>query len=258
MQRPLYRIITLLVLSAFLSNAEAKVKTHTNVITAQSWIVADDYGNIINGKNTSEVRSIASISKLMTVIITLDSKVNLDEIVNITLYNKNFTRRELIKMALIKSDNNAAQLLCESYVNGFDGCIQKMNEKAKELYMVNTSFIDPTGLHSENQSTAEDLVKLVKAASEYPEIVEASNTDTLYLSEPVVKNKHIIKTMHNTNPLVGNGYKFYVSKTGFINKSGGCIVMMLETIKGIRTVILLGSKNTRTRIPEAQRLALNY
>jgi D-alanyl-D-alanine carboxypeptidase len=102
-----------------------------------------------------------------------------------------------------------------------------------------------------NVSTAEDLIKLVFAASKYPLIVQASNMDAVRWNV----NKKKTAEFRNTNSLVGNGYKFLVSKTGFINKAGGCIVMMIDTVHGMRTVVLLGSKNTKTRIPEAQMLA---
>jgi D-alanyl-D-alanine carboxypeptidase len=103
-------------------------------------------------------------------------------------------------------------------------------------------------------STAEDLVKLVIAASKYQIINEDSNKESIKM--PINKKK----TAHfgNTNRLVGKGYEFIVSKTGWITKSGGCIVMMLTTERGVRTVVLLGSKNTKTRIPEAKMIALAY
>jgi D-alanyl-D-alanine endopeptidase (penicillin-binding protein 7) len=120
--------------------------------------------------------------------------------------------------------------------------------------MMNTQYVDPTGLLNGNVSTAQDLVKLVIAASKYPIINEDSNKDAVKL--PVNKKKTI--AFNNTNKLVGKGHDFIVSKTGWITKSGGCIVMMLTTERGIRTVVLLGSKNTKTRIPEAKMIALAY
>jgi D-alanyl-D-alanine carboxypeptidase len=117
--------------------------------------------------------------------------------------------------------------------------------------MNQSTFTDPTGLLATNVSTAEDLIKLVFAASKYPLIVQASNMDAVRW--PLTKKK--IAEFRNTNNLVGHGYTFLVSKTGWITKSGGCIVMMIDTVYGIRTVVLLGSKNTKTRIPEAQMLA---
>jgi D-alanyl-D-alanine endopeptidase (penicillin-binding protein 7) len=126
-----------------------------------------------------------------------------------------------------------------------------MNNKAHSLQMNQSTFTDPTGRMHTNVSTAEDLIKLVFAASTYPLIVQASNMDAVRWN--VNKKKNV--ELRNTNTLVGHGYKFLVSKTGFINKAGGCIVMMIDTAYGIRTVVLLGSKNTKTRIPEAQMLS---
>jgi D-alanyl-D-alanine endopeptidase (penicillin-binding protein 7) len=220
-------------------------------LTAQAWLVADSNGKILEGSNMAEVRSIASITKLMTAMVVLDSGQSLTEIIPKKLYNKQLTRETLIDLAIVKSDNNAAQMLCDYYPGGYKSCIEAMNSKATLLQMTNSVFTDPTGRMHTNVSTAHDLIKLVFAASTYPLIVEASNMDAVRWN--VNKKKNI--EFRNTNSLVGHGYKFLVSKTGFINKAGGCIVMMIDTVHGIRTVVLLGSKNTKTRIPEAQMLS---
>jgi hypothetical protein len=216
-------------------------------ITAKSWLVADGSGKILQEENIHEVRSIASISKLMTVMIVLDAKQDLDQ------YIKPYTRRELIKLALVKSDNNAAQTLCKSYPGGASECIRAMNHKAFELGMLNTKFHEPTGLSVFNVSTAEELVKLVIAAKDYAEIVEASKTSQVKIK---IRKKWLV--FNNTNPIIGKRHEFIVSKTGWITASGGCIVMMLNTDIGQRIVVLLGSKNTRTRIPEAEFIAEQY
>ena len=216
-------------------------------LTAQSWLVADSNGNILEGSHTNEVRSIASITKLMTSMVVLDSGQSLTETIPKKLYNRTFTRQELLNLAIVKSDNNAAKMLCEYYPGGMLSCVQAMNNKATELKMYNSNFTDPTGLYNTNVSTAEDLVKLVMAAKNYPTITNASNTPVM--SWQVNKKRYAI--FHNTNDLVGKGVHFIVSKTGWITASGGCIVMMLRGEQGVRTVILLGSKNTKTRIPEA-------
>jgi D-alanyl-D-alanine endopeptidase (penicillin-binding protein 7) len=220
-------------------------------LTAQAWLVADSNGKILEGSNTKEIRSIASITKLMTAMVVLDSGQSLTEIIPKKLYNKQLTRETLIDLAIVKSDNNAAKMLCDYYPGGYKSCIEAMNAKAISLQMNNSLFTDPTGRYHTNVSTAEDLIKLVFSASTYPLIVEASNMDAVRWS----LNKKKTAEFKNTNTLVGHGYKFLVSKTGFINKAGGCIVMMLDTTQGIRTVVLLGSKNTKTRIPEAQMLS---
>lgn len=248
----MFKLLTTIVLLSVLS-VNAKT-TEIVPLTAQSWLVADGSGKILDGNHTKDIRSIASITKLMTVMVVLDAQQNLDEIISTKLYGKKLSRRELISLAIIKSDNQAATILCQNYPSGSFSCIQAMNEKAKSLEMNDTRYLEPTGLSVFNVSTAEDLVKLVIAASKYQIINEDSNKDSMKMAI----NKKKTAFFNNTNKLVGHGYEFIVSKTGWITKSGGCIVMMLTTERGIRTVVLLGSKNTQTRIPEAKMIALAY
>jgi D-alanyl-D-alanine carboxypeptidase len=210
-------------------------------------LVADGQGTVIQSENSSQQRSIASITKLMTAIVVLDAQQDLSD------YIKPYTRKELLQLALVKSDNTAASTLCKHYPGGNENCIRAMNQKAKELGMINTKFIEPTGLSIMNVSTAEDLVKLVMTASQYPDIREASKT-----SEVKIKIRKKWLVFHNTNPIIGKRHDFIVSKTGWIRASGGCIVMMLDTDVGRRTVVVLGSKNTHTRIPEAEFIATKY
>jgi D-alanyl-D-alanine carboxypeptidase len=215
-------------------------------VTAKAWVVADAQGNIIKSENTTQSRSIASITKLMTAMVVVDAHQDLSEKIG------SYTRHQLIQLALVRSDNHAAVVLCENYPNGLHACIKAMNHRAYDLGMVSTKFVEPTGLSVMNISTADDLIKLVIAASEYSEVVQASRT-------PVISTKSQKKYMmyHNTNPLVAqDSSRFFVSKTGYIRRAGGCIVMMLDTLLGRRIVILLGSKDTHTRIPEALTLML--
>jgi serine-type D-Ala-D-Ala endopeptidase (penicillin-binding protein 7) len=242
--------VTLILLAALSANATGNKVP----LTAQAWLVTDSKGAVIQGSNMTEVRSIASITKLMTAMVVLDSGQSLNETIPKKLYNRKLTRGTLLDLAIVKSDNNAAKMLCDYYPGGMKSCIEAMNTKAKLLSMDNTTFTDPTGRYHTNVSTAEDLIKLVFAASTYPMIIEASNMDAVRWN--VSKKKKV--EFRNTNRLVGQGYTFLVSKTGFISKAGGCIVMMLDTAHGIRTVVLLGSKNMKTRIPEAEMIALAY
>lgn len=214
-----------------------------SLMTAKSWSVADANGQVLHSNNAGELRSIASISKLMTVMIVLDAQQDLDD------YFKPHTRRELIQLALVKSDNVAAQTLCNNYPGGRNHCVHAMNQKAKDLGMPETKFIEPTGLSVMNISTASELIKLVSASANYPEIVEASHT-----AQGKIKTKTSWQIFNNTNPIV-NKYNFIVSKTGYIRASGGCIVMMLDTAQGRRIIVLLGSQSTHTRIPEAEMIA---
>ena len=237
------QILSILAFLTLLYNGQATAVP----ITAQSWLVADSSGKIIQGENTKEVRSIASISKLMTAMIVLDAKQDLDE------YIKPYTRRELIQLAIVNSDNKAADALCNNYPGGKSSCVKALNDKAFFLSLPNTRFIEPTGLSVFNVSTAEELVKMVIAASHYPEIVQASKTSQVKIK---IRKKWIV--FNNTNPIIGKRHEFIVSKTGYIRASGGCIAMMLDTDIGRRVVIVLGSKNTHTRIPEAEFIATKF
>lgn len=215
-------------------------------ITATSWLVADGNGQVIESVNADQQRSIASITKLMTAMVVLDANQDLNESI------KGTTRLELLQLMLVKSDNRAAELLCDNYPTGRSGCIASMNWKAWHLGLHETHYADPSGLNVMNVSTAQELVKIVMASSEYPVIVKASNT-----SQGKIKKKKHSVAFHNTNPLVATK-DFIVSKTGYIRASGGCIVMMLDTNIGRRIVVLLNSKNTHTRIPEANQLAMKF
>ena len=239
------------------------VPVTANNLTAKSWLVSDANGNVVAGENTTTVRPIASISKLITVMIVLDAKQNLDEKITFKKFraknrhakNKKqkedrsqmLTRRELLNLALVHSDNHATNILCMNYPGGSNGCISAMNFKVARLGMMHTSMMDHTGLDNRNISTAEDLIILVRAARTYPEIVNASRLSTVKIQ---MQKKWLI--FNNTNPMIGKDHRIVVSKTGFTNPAGGCIVMGMDTELGQRTVVVLGSKNTRTRIPEAE------
>jgi D-alanyl-D-alanine endopeptidase (penicillin-binding protein 7) len=210
-------------------------------ITAQSWLETDDQGNLIEGYNITEVRSIASITKLMTVMAVIDNNQNMQQKLG------KYTREQHIQLALVKSDNNSAKVLCDNFPGGRFECIRYMNEKANYLGMLRTKFVEPTGLSPMNISTALDLLKLVFESSHYSEITQASRTAVL-----TIKTGKQSQSFNNTNPIVGKRHSFIVSKTGTTNAAGGCIVMMLDTDVGRRIVIVLGSKNGKVRIPEAE------
>ena len=242
------RIISLLVLLTFLYNGQASATTSKPVsITAKSWLVADGKGKILDGENTNQQRSIASITKLITAMVILDAKQDLDE------YIKPYTRREMIQLALVKSDNRLSLDLCKHYPSGTAACVTAMNNKVQSLGLTKTRFVEASGLSVMNVSTAEELVTIVMEAAKYPEIILASRTSEVKIK---IRKKWFI--FHNTNPIIGKRHDFVVSKTGFINASGGCIVIMMDTEIGRRIVVVLGSKNTHTRIPEAEFIATNF
>ena len=247
----MFKIISILtaVLLLLTSSVEAQ-KTNTAKkkrvpISAKSWVVADVNGKIIKGANTNDLRSIASITKLMTAMVVLDANQNLDEKIN------DISRRQHLRLALIRSNNDSSDLLCEHYPGGYQACVDAMNAKARSLKMRDTSFVDASGLDDDNVSTSSSLIKLVLAAQTYPLIVKSSQTPKMR-----IKLDEGYYSYKNTNPLVSK--KFIVSKTGYIRAAGGCIALLMDTNKGKRVVVILGSKNTHTRIPEVRHLVRNF
>jgi len=239
------KIFLILFAYSFILIAGLSAKTKQTV-TATSWLVADGNGKIIKSVNPDDLHSIASITKLMTAMVVLDANQDLNEKI------EKFTRRQHIQLALIKSNNHSADLLCENYPGGTEACVNAMNTKARQIGMKDTSFVDGSGINDDNVSTSKSLVKLVLAAQHYPLIVKSSQTSLMK-----IKLKNTYLSFKNTNPLVGKHQKFLVSKTGYIKAAGGCIALLMETDKGKRAVIILGSKNTHTRIPEVRYLVRN-
>ncbi len=236
--------IFLILFASFILTSGVNAKKKQNV-TAASWLVADGNGKVIKSVNPNDLRSIASITKLMTAMVVLDANQNLDEKIN------DISRRQHLRLALIRSNNHSSDLLCEHYPGGYQACVDAMNAKARTLKMKDTSFVDASGLNDDNVSTSTSLVKLVLAAQEYPLIVKSSQTPHMR-----IKLEEGYFSYKNTNPLVSK--KFIVSKTGYIRAAGGCIALLMDTNKGKRVVIILGSKNTHTRIPEVRHLVRNY
>jgi D-alanyl-D-alanine endopeptidase (penicillin-binding protein 7) len=253
--------------SARVDHAEESTRAD---VTAKSWLVADNNGHVISSANADQVRPIASITKLLTVMVVLDAAQDLDQMIPMSHHlqdalpkDKYLSRREVLYLAMVKSDNRAAQTLCEQYTGGFDACIGAMNAKMASLGMENSRVYEPSGLDRRNVSTAQDLSRLVLAARDYPEIVRASQTAAVHIRSQVtyrvvhkkqrrwVTAKRLL-AFYNTNPMVRTGdQSVLISKTGWTNPAGGCIALM----RNDRVVIVLGSRNTHTRIPEARYLS---
>jgi D-alanyl-D-alanine carboxypeptidase len=230
----------------------ASANTLATNIQAKSWLIADGNGQILESENINIQQPIASITKLMTAMVVLDSNQSLIESVGMRKFRGvAVTRQQLIDLAIVHSDNEAATMLCKIYRRGYDKCIEDMNHKAQVLGMTLTEFHDSTGLDNRNVSTPEDLIKLLLAAERYPEIVHASNQGVVEL----IKKKRKWK-FNNTNPLV-NKYNILVSKTGYVRLSGGCLVMSAVIEGKKRLFVVLNSKTTRTRIHDMEQLVLS-
>ena len=244
-----------LVLAAFGTEAKVQHKNTIPTFSAKSFIVASEDGHILKEKDSDIVRPIASISKLMVTLLASEQDMSEELAIPtkrtvqsiIPPGTKNMPRRQLMTLALVRSDNFAAQILCEN----LHECIDKMNEKAHELGMLHTSYQEPTGLSKENVSTATDLLKLLLVATQNPILSEISSMPQAEI--PV--NNRIVK-FNNTNPLTRK-LNVILSKTGFTNPAGGCLVMVANTALGKRIYVLLGSKNAHTRIPDMEKLVWN-
>jgi D-alanyl-D-alanine endopeptidase (penicillin-binding protein 7) len=214
-------------------------------------------------KNSHAVMPIASISKLMTAMVVLDSKAPMTEMIDVTDadrdYEKNtrsrltvgsqLSRQDMLHIALMASENRAAAALSRYYAGGRPGFVAAMNRKALELGMTDTHFMDPTGL-SPNVSSARDLVKMVSAAYQYPQI-RAFSTDTAYDVHPGNRTLHYA----STNALVRNPtWQIGLQKTGFTNEAGECMVMQTTVHDRPLIMVLLDSIGKYSRVADAQRL----
>lgn len=236
------------------------------VSSSNALIVNQNTGEVLYAKDKNVQTSIASVTKLMTAMVTLDAKLLMDEAITITNEDidslKNSTsklplgtvlpRSELLKIALIASDNRAAAALGRSYPTGKLGFVNAMNIKALQLDMIRSEFADPTGLNNHNVSTAEDLVKMVKAAYQYPEIREITTTVSY---ETYIKGHRAPVNFHNTNGLVRKSdWVIGLSKTGFIQEAGKCLVMQAMISGQPMIIVLLKSYGSATRIADANRI----
>jgi len=220
----------------------------------------------IYAKAANEVTPIASLTKLMTAIVALDAGQPLDESIAIDMDDFDYlkgsrsrlrmgaelSRREMLQLALMASENRAASSLARHYPGGVPAFVVAMNAKARTLGMTRTHFSDPTGLSAQNVSTARDLATLVGAAAQYPLIREFSTTQSHYVE---VQSTGQLIGFNNTNALVKNtDWDIQVSKTGFIREAGKCLVMMATISSRPVVIVLLDSLGRYTRIGDAVRV----
>lgn len=222
-------------------------------------------GETLYSKHPEKVTPIASITKLMTAMVVLDAGSPLDEMIAIERadvdtirYSESrlpvrarLTRGDLLDVALMASDNRAASALARAHPGGTPACVVAMNRKARELGMLSTRFADPTGLSGKNVSTARDLALLVLAARGYPRIREATTTPSL----PVRLSSGRVLQFHNSNRLVGRAtWDISLSKTGYINEAGRCLVMEAKIAARDVVIVLLDSWGKYTRLGDASRI----
>ena len=232
--------------------------------SASALVVDAGSGEVLFERDASLVSPIASITKLMTALVVLDGQQPLDEKIQITkadlwtgkgafsrlAVGTTLTRGDLLKLALMASENRAARTLGRNYPGGMPAFVRSMNEKAKALGMTRTHFDDPSGLSNDNVSNARDLAKLISAASRDTRIREFST-----LRSHDVRLGKTLFTYRNTNLLIGRpDWDIVVQKTGFTNDAGECLVMQTRIGERAVNMVLLNSFGKLTRTADARRV----
>ncbi len=228
-------------------------------------LVIEQGGNdALYQKNANAIVPIASITKLMTAMVVLDGSPNLQAPITISDEDVDYmrgsrsrlhvgsvlSRESALLLALMSSENRAANALARHYPGGMPAFLSAMNIKAQALGMRDTRFEDPTGLTSNNVSTANDLAKMVVAAYKYPLIREFSTT-----AEATVEVGGREMAYRNTNPLVRSAaWDVGLSKTGYISEAGKCLVMQARVADKPVVIVLLDSAGKLTRVGDANRI----
>ena len=235
-------------------------------LRSASALVIGAGNEVIYGKDIDTVRPIASITKLMTVMVVIDSGLDLDEKISVTRddrdlvqltgsrleFGASLTRREMILLAIMASENRAAAALGRNFPGGTKAFVKAMNAKAASLGMKNSHFSGPAGLDVGNQSTARDLAVMVQAAESYDLIRQASTTTRIEV-RPYAKRGPLV--YGNTNRLLKNAtWDISLSKTGYINESGRCLVMRAEIAGEQVYIVLLNSFGKLTPFGDSNRL----
>lgn len=251
--------------SAAMPPPASSVRAEAAALRSTTAYVQDlETSTVIFAKNENVVRPIASISKLMTAVVVVDANLPMNEMLEITdedvdglkhttsrlRVGTKLSRGDMLHLALMSSENRAANALGRHYPGGLPAFVAAMNAKAQALGMTSTRFIEPTGLSSDNVSSPHDLARLLRAASQRP-LIHRYSTDTEYDVE--VNNR--TQTFRNTNLLVRKpDWDIKVSKTGYINEAGECLVMLARINGRDLAIVLLDSQGKLSRIGDAVRI----
>lgn len=229
-------------------------------------LVVDRFGNKVYGKQVDKPMPIASITKLMTAMVILDSKLSLEEKITITKSDRDLlrltgsrlrsgaslSRGELLTVALMASENRAASALARTFPGGNEFFVTRMNQKAESLGMTNSRFTDASGLDSGNVSTARELTRMVQAAFSYPFIRNATTRRSLQV-RPYKRRGSL--EYRNTNRLLRKSHwNIGLSKTGYINEAGRCLVMQTVIAEQPLVIVLLNSFGKLTPFGDSNRI----
>jgi D-alanyl-D-alanine endopeptidase (penicillin-binding protein 7) len=236
------------------------------LMSANAIVIDSVDGKPVFMKAANEVTAIASLTKLMTAMVVLDGGQPLDEALDIDMGDFDYvkgsrsrlrmgstlSRDEMLRLALMASENRAASTLARHFPGGTDAFVAAMNAKAKALGLNRTSFSDPTGLSPRNVSTANDLARMVQAAAEYP-LIRAYSTTPAHSVEVQPTGQTL--GFNNSNALVkSDGWDIQLQKTGYIREAGRCVVMLATIASRPMVIVLLDSIGKYTRLGDAQRV----
>ncbi len=235
-------------------------------LRSASVLITDGSGRLVYSKDADQARPIASITKLMTAMVILDADLDPEQEITITrndrdliqltgsrlAYGAVLTRRELLVLALMASENRAANALGRTYPGGMKALVQAMNRKAADLGMSNSVFRDPAGLDPGNVSTAADLLKMLNAVEEYP-LIRAATTTASRKVHPY-PDRGPLRYVNTNRLLKNNAWEIQLSKTGYLNEAGRCLVMQARVDDRDLSVILLDSFGKLTPFGDANRL----
>jgi D-alanyl-D-alanine endopeptidase (penicillin-binding protein 7) len=234
--------------------------------SANALVLDAQDGRRVYAKAADEVTPIASLTKLMTAMVVLDANPALDELVAVDMDDFDYvkgsrsrlrmgatlSRGEMLRLALMSSENRAASSLARHYPGGSVAFVDAMNAKAALLGMTRTRFEDPTGLSPNNVSTANDLALMVRAASQYPLIRDYSTTPAHFVE---VQPTGQVLGFNNSNALVKNiAWDIQLQKTGYIREAGRCVVILATIASRPMVIVLLDSLGKYSRLGDAQRV----
>lgn len=245
--------------------ADTQAITGGLILSSQSALVVNNKtGQILYQKNADRIMPIASISKLMSAMVVLDANLDMNETVTITpdeidrlkgtgsrlAIGTALTRKELLHLSLMSSENRATHALGRTYPGGMGAFVAAMNRKAQSLGMYGSRFYEPTGLNFQNVSTAKDLSLMVNAAAQYPQI--RTNSTSNYAS---VQTKNGQQNYKNSNALVREGmWNIELQKTGYIREAGRSMVVKANIQNQPVTIVLLNSPTSATRVNDARKI----
>ncbi|MCV2351776.1 D-alanyl-D-alanine endopeptidase [Paucibacter sp. Y2R2-4] len=227
-------------------------------------VVDQDTNEVLFAKNSQAVLPIASITKLMTALVVVEANQSMDEKLTITdedidsekgtrsrlTVGTTLTRGEMMHLALMSSENRAANALGRHYPGGLEAFVPAMNRKAQALGMHDTHYVEPTGLSSRNQSSAKDLAALVKVAHGFPLLRELSTSREYQVA---LGRRQV--AFHSTNGLLSSpSWDIGLQKTGFINEAGRCLVMQARMAGRKLIMVFLDSTGKYSRIGDAERI----